>query len=82
MTKIINKRNLSVGISLPEELIDLIDEDRGDISRSRYLLRTIEKTFSKNTITNSRKNSLPVEESDTTRIASKGNVVKGACCSF
>jgi hypothetical protein len=33
----------SVGISLPKEIISKIDSERGDISRSRYMLRLLEK---------------------------------------
>jgi hypothetical protein len=33
----------SVGISLPKEIISQIDSERGDISRSRYMLRLLEK---------------------------------------
>jgi hypothetical protein len=35
----------SVGISLPKEIISKIDSERGDISRSRYLLRLLEKPY-------------------------------------
>jgi hypothetical protein len=34
------------GLSLPAELIHKIDSERGDVSRSRFLLRIIEKTYS------------------------------------
>ncbi|MDR4491934.1 MAG: hypothetical protein R2685_13710 [Candidatus Nitrosocosmicus sp.] len=34
------------GISLPEKTIHFIDKQRGDISRSKYILRIIEKTQS------------------------------------
>ncbi len=33
------------GISLPENIIKIIDENRGDINRSRYILRLIEKSI-------------------------------------
>lgn len=35
----------AVGISLPQPIISEIDSKRGDISRSRYLLRILEKTL-------------------------------------
>jgi metal-responsive CopG/Arc/MetJ family transcriptional regulator len=38
----------SVGISLPKEIISKIDSERGDISRSRYLLRLLEKLYKYN----------------------------------
>jgi hypothetical protein len=36
---------ISVGISLPRKIMKKIDEERGDISRSRYLLRLLERTY-------------------------------------
>ncbi len=33
------------GISLPEKIITAIDEQRGDINRSRYIMRIIEKAL-------------------------------------
>lgn len=38
-------RYKSTGISLPSELLKKIDTERGDISRSRFLLRLIEKAY-------------------------------------
>lgn len=35
---------ISVGISLPRKIMKKIDDERGDISRSRYLLRLLERT--------------------------------------
>jgi metal-responsive CopG/Arc/MetJ family transcriptional regulator len=37
----------SVGISLPTEIISKIDAERGDIPRSRYILRVLQNTYSK-----------------------------------
>lgn len=36
----------SVGISLPTEIISKIDTERGDIPRSRYILRVLQNTYS------------------------------------
>jgi len=36
---------IAVGISLPAKLMKKIDVDRGDISRSRYVLRILEKQY-------------------------------------
>jgi metal-responsive CopG/Arc/MetJ family transcriptional regulator len=36
---------IAVGISLPKEILARIDTERGDVSRSRFLLRKLEKTF-------------------------------------
>jgi metal-responsive CopG/Arc/MetJ family transcriptional regulator len=38
----------SAGLSLPKELLNWIDADRGDVSRSRYLLRMIERAYKEN----------------------------------
>jgi metal-responsive CopG/Arc/MetJ family transcriptional regulator len=35
---------ISVGISFPKKVLTKIDSERGDISRSRYLLRAIQNT--------------------------------------
>lgn len=35
----------TAGVSLPESVIKYIDNQRGDISRSKYILRSIEKTL-------------------------------------
>ena len=35
--------NKNFGVSFPEETLECIDVQRGDVSRSRYLLRIIEK---------------------------------------
>lgn len=42
----ITKKRISCGFSLPPELMRSIDSERGDISRSRYVLRLIEKSLS------------------------------------
>jgi hypothetical protein len=36
---------ISIGISFPKEIVSKIDTDRGDISRSRYLLRIVEQKY-------------------------------------
>ena len=36
-----------IHVSLDEELVKRIDNDRGDVSRSRFLLRIIERYYSK-----------------------------------
>ena len=35
--------SIGIGISLPKDLMQKIDIDRGDIPRSRYVLRILEK---------------------------------------
>ncbi len=35
----------STGLSLPGDLLKKIDAERGDVSRSRYLLRLIERAY-------------------------------------
>lgn len=39
------QRYQSTGLSLPAKLMQKIDNDRGDISRSRFLLRLIERGY-------------------------------------
>lgn len=39
------KQYASTGLSLPTTLIRKIDSDRGDIPRSRFLLRIIERAY-------------------------------------
>jgi hypothetical protein len=41
---------ISVGISLPRKIMEKIDDERGDISRSRYLLRLLERTYLPNKV--------------------------------
>ena len=37
------RKMISVGISFPIETLKKIDEERGDVSRSKYLLKIIER---------------------------------------
>jgi hypothetical protein len=39
------KKFKSTGLSLPQEFLEKIDNERGDIPRSRYLLRLIVKAY-------------------------------------
>jgi hypothetical protein len=43
-----NMHSIPIGISLPIELVKKIDKERHDVSRSRYILRLIEKNVSNN----------------------------------
>jgi hypothetical protein len=36
---------ITIGISFPKEIVSKIDTDRGDIPRSRYLLRIVEQKY-------------------------------------
>ncbi|HKG71894.1 MAG TPA: hypothetical protein VKA87_08340 [Nitrososphaeraceae archaeon] len=36
---------IATGISIPKNLKDRIDHDRGDVSRSRFILRILEKIY-------------------------------------
>lgn len=40
-----------IGISLPKETLQKIDTERGDINRSRYILRLIESSTARKTET-------------------------------
>jgi metal-responsive CopG/Arc/MetJ family transcriptional regulator len=42
------KKHIPTGVSLPTELYKKIEIARGEVSRSRYLLRLLEKTFEEN----------------------------------
>lgn len=37
------RKRVPTGLSLPIEMMQKIENDRGDVSRSRYLLRLLEK---------------------------------------
>jgi hypothetical protein len=39
-----------LGISLPQEILLRIDRDRGDIPRSKFLVKLIELAYNTNTI--------------------------------
>jgi hypothetical protein len=39
------QNKIAVGISLPTKLMKKIDTDRGDIPRSRYVLRILERQY-------------------------------------
>jgi metal-responsive CopG/Arc/MetJ family transcriptional regulator len=43
-------KSIPIGISLPIELVKKIDQERHDVSRSRYILRLIEKNVSNNVV--------------------------------
>jgi metal-responsive CopG/Arc/MetJ family transcriptional regulator len=45
-------KSIATGLSLPAELYIRIEAERGDISRSRYLLRLLEKALNEETDTN------------------------------
>ena len=45
MIIVIMQESIPVGISLPKEIMTKIDQDRGDISRSRYVLRLLERIY-------------------------------------
>ncbi|MDN5846925.1 MAG: hypothetical protein L0H53_11700 [Candidatus Nitrosocosmicus sp.] len=36
---------MSAGISFSSNILEIIDQDRGDISRSRFLLRILEEKY-------------------------------------
>lgn len=40
------RRYSSTGLSLPTELMEKIDAERGDVPRSRFLLRLLERSYS------------------------------------
>ena len=38
-------KNKAYGFSLPSEIISQIDNDRGEVSRSRFVLRLLQKAY-------------------------------------
>jgi len=39
------KHHVSMGLSLPKKMFDRIERDRGDVGRSRFILRILEKHY-------------------------------------
>jgi hypothetical protein len=39
---------MTIGISLPINYVKMIDEQKGDSTRSRYIMRAIERTLQRN----------------------------------
>jgi hypothetical protein len=39
------QESIAVGISLPKHILSKIDTERGDVPRSRYLQRILEKLY-------------------------------------
>ncbi|MGI0015446.1 MAG: hypothetical protein ACREBU_18670 [Nitrososphaera sp.] len=37
--------NITVGVSLPLEVVKRLDQDRGDVPRSRFLQRLVERAY-------------------------------------
>jgi metal-responsive CopG/Arc/MetJ family transcriptional regulator len=61
---VVMQSSIAVGISLPRDIMKKIDSERGDISRSRYLLRVLQNAYisdsnnRKTQLQNTKKNSL------------------------
>ena len=49
--------NLVIGLSLPKEIVEVVDLKRGDISRSKYVYRLLEKSLEVDTRDNGANNS-------------------------
>jgi metal-responsive CopG/Arc/MetJ family transcriptional regulator len=54
--------NKNFGVSFPEEMIERIDAERGDVSRSKYLLRIVEN-YGHSKIKSAGSLNLPLNES-------------------
>ena len=39
------QNSISAGLSLPKDILSKIDNERGDISRSKYILRILERMY-------------------------------------
>ena len=57
---------IAVGISMPRSIVKRLDNDRGDIPRSRYLIRILEKGYLDNRDT---KKTLPNRRIETTELS-------------
>jgi metal-responsive CopG/Arc/MetJ family transcriptional regulator len=44
------QKSVAIGVSLTKEILAKIDIERGDVSRSRYILRLIERNVSGNNV--------------------------------
>lgn len=49
------EESIPVGISLPKMVISKIDSERRDVSRSRYILRLIQRAYSIDSLTKPQK---------------------------
>lgn len=38
-------KSIPIGLSLPIEMVDILDQERADIPRSRYVLRILERIY-------------------------------------
>jgi hypothetical protein len=47
------RKMIPIGISISKQMIEFIDKDRKDVSRSRYLSRILEKSYAKKKETDS-----------------------------
>jgi metal-responsive CopG/Arc/MetJ family transcriptional regulator len=45
ITEMTGKRSKDFGVTLPSKTLEKLDEIRGDIPRSRYLLRLVERAL-------------------------------------
>ena len=54
------KYKYGFGISLPNEIVKKIDTDRGDVPRSKYLLRILERRYG--TVHASKKNKMEQDQ--------------------
>lgn len=66
------RKNIPFGLSLSRELKNSIDIERGDISRSKYIQKIIERNFQNFEVTNEKgvldnKNSIRVDSSSEAR---------------
>lgn len=39
------RKTISFGLSIPKDVYNIVEEKRGDISRSKFILGVIEKTY-------------------------------------
>lgn len=69
---------IAVGISLPKHIISEIDIERGDVSRSRYVLRLLEKTILETALSQEKKKekALVRSQAEPSAIASQAQIYR------
>ncbi len=53
----------NISFTIPSELLRKIDNDRGDVPRSRFIMRLLEKAFKSESISLNNENTMPVDQS-------------------
>jgi hypothetical protein len=68
------QKYISTGISMPTELFEKVEQRRGDVSRSKFLLRILEQSFLSK---EERKNVGPTQEGEEPTTSADYGVTRG-----